>query len=105
MCTIRALLIHKCTVGYTDTRSRAGQRCRVPSAPPPDWVLARRRAIGARIRDARLYMNLTQETLAERAGMDRQSVNRIENGHASPLLDNLLRIADALDVPLADLVR
>lgn len=37
--------------------------------------------------------------------MDRQAVNRIENGHASPLLDNLIRIADALNMPLADLVR
>lgn len=37
--------------------------------------------------------------------MDRQAVNRIENGRASPMLDNLIRIADALNVPLADLVR
>lgn len=37
--------------------------------------------------------------------MDRQAINRIEQGHASPLLDNLIRIADALEVPLADLVR
>ena len=77
----------------------------MPSAPPPDWVLARRRAIGTRIREARLHANLTQEKLGELAGMDRQAVNRIEQGHASPLLDNLIRIADALRVPLADLVR
>ena len=75
------------------------------SAPPPDWVLVRRRVIGARIREARLYANLTQEKLAELAGMDRQAVNRIEQGHASPLLDNLIRLADALGVPLAELVR
>lgn len=72
---------------------------------PPDWVLARRRAVGDRIRTARLHANLTQEKLAELAGMDRQTVNRIENGHASPMLDNLIRIADALDTPLSDLVR
>ncbi len=77
----------------------------MPSAPPPDWVIARRRVVGNRIRDARLYANLTQEKLAELAGLDRQSINRIEQGHASPLLDNLFRIADALDVPLAHLVR
>ena len=77
----------------------------MPSAPPPDWVLARRRAIGDRIREARIQANLTQEGLAELAGMDRQAINRIEQGHASPLLDNLIRIADALDVPLAELVR
>jgi transcriptional regulator with XRE-family HTH domain len=78
----------------------------VPSAPPPDdWVLDQRRAIGDRIRAARLHANLTQERLAERAGIDRQAVNRIEQGHASPLVDNLLRIAYALGVPLADLVQ
>jgi transcriptional regulator with XRE-family HTH domain len=78
----------------------------VPSpAPQPDWVLIRRRAIGDRIRAARLHANLTQETLAELAGMDRQAINRIEQGHQSPLVDNLIRIADALDIPLADLVR
>jgi transcriptional regulator with XRE-family HTH domain len=37
--------------------------------------------------------------------MDRQAVNRIEQGHASPVLDTLIRLAAALDVPLADLVR
>lgn len=37
--------------------------------------------------------------------MDRPSYNRIEQGHVSPLLDSLLRISDALGVPLADLVR
>ena len=36
--------------------------------------------------------------------MDRQAINRIEQGHQSPLLDNLIRIADALGVPLAELV-
>lgn len=76
----------------------------MPSAPPPDWVLARRRAIGDNLRAARLDARLTQEKLAELAGMDRQAVNRIEQGHQSPIVDNLIRIADALHVPLADLV-
>ncbi|MFG3273113.1 helix-turn-helix domain-containing protein [Streptomyces luteogriseus] len=77
----------------------------MPSAPPPDWILRRRRIVGDRIRDARLHANLTQEKLAELAGLDRQSINRIEQAAASPKLDNLFRIADALQVPLSDLVR
>ena len=77
----------------------------MPSAPPPTWILNRRRIVGDRIRAARLHANLTQEKLAELAGMDRQAVNRIELAHASPTLDTLFRIADALDTPLADLVR
>ncbi|MFI1562220.1 helix-turn-helix domain-containing protein [Streptomyces sp. NPDC020490] len=77
----------------------------MPSVPPPDWVLARRRTIGDRIRAVRRERGLTQEALAETAGMDRQAINRIEQGHQSALVDNLIRIADALEVPLADLVR
>lgn len=77
----------------------------MPSAPPPDWVVARRRVIGDHIRAARLEANLTQEKLAELAGLDRQSINRIEQGHQAALIDNLIRIAHALNVPLADLVR
>ncbi|WP_308377902.1 helix-turn-helix transcriptional regulator [Streptomyces sp. ISL-98] len=75
------------------------------SVPPPDWVLARRRAIGAQIRAARLHTNLTQEAVAARIGMDRATYNRIEQGHASALVDSLILIADAIGVPLADLVR
>lgn len=41
---------------------------------------------------------LTQEKLAELAGMDRQAINRIEQGHASPVLDNLIRIAAVLSL-------
>jgi len=79
---------------------------RVPSAsPPPDWVLVRRRAVGDRIRAVRLHANLTQETVALRAGIDRPSVVRIEQGQQSPTLDTLIRLADAIGVPLADLVR
>jgi transcriptional regulator with XRE-family HTH domain len=78
----------------------------VPSAsPPPDWVLVRRRAVGDRIRAVRLEANLTQEAVALTAGIDRPSVVRIEQGQQSPTLDTLIRLADAIGVPLADLVR
>lgn len=72
---------------------------------PPAWLLQRRREIGDNLRDARLQRNLTQEKLAERAGIDRQAVGRIEAGHGAARLDTLLLLADALGVSLADLVR
>ncbi|MEU7416667.1 helix-turn-helix transcriptional regulator [Streptomyces antibioticus] len=75
----------------------------MPSAPPPDWILARRRALGDRIRETRNDRKLSQEKLADLAGLDRQAVNRIELGHQAALVDNLFRIARALDVPLRDL--
>jgi len=72
---------------------------------PRDRVIARRRAIGERIRAVRLHANLTQETVSLRSGIGLASYNRIEQGHASPMLDSLIRIADAIGVPLSDLVR
>ncbi|MDX2759158.1 helix-turn-helix transcriptional regulator [Streptomyces europaeiscabiei] len=78
----------------------------MPSASPPaDWVVTRRRAIGENIRAARRDASLTQESVALRSGLDRASYNRIEQGHQSPLLDTLIRIASAIGVPLANLVR
>jgi transcriptional regulator with XRE-family HTH domain len=77
---------------------------RVP-VPPPDWVLARRRVIGERIREARRRAHLTQEAVANRIGIDRPSIVEIEQGQRNMTIDTLLRIADAIGVPLADLVR
>lgn len=77
----------------------------MPSDPIPEWVVIRRRAIGERIRRARLHADLTQEKLSERVGLDRTTIIRIEAGSSAALLDHLLLIADALGVPLADLVR
>ncbi|MFJ9754989.1 helix-turn-helix domain-containing protein [Streptomyces sp. NPDC101149] len=76
----------------------------MPSANQPEWVVARRRAIGERIRAARLHANLTQEAVALRAETDRPSVVRIEQGQQAPTIDTLIRIAEAIGVPLRDLV-
>ncbi|MGW0545891.1 helix-turn-helix domain-containing protein [Streptomyces altiplanensis] len=75
------------------------------SVPPPDWIIARRRVIGDQIRAARLHANLTQQTVAERAGTGRASYVRTEQGQAAALIDSLILVADAIGVPLADLVR
>lgn len=77
----------------------------MPTDPLPDWVPIRRRAIGDNVRAARTAAGLTQEGLAGRAGLDRKTVNRLEQGVTSPLLDHLLVLADAIGVPLSDLVR
>lgn len=71
----------------------------------PARVLARRQAIGGHIRAARTERKLTQETLGELTGLDRKTISRIEQGTHATLIDHLVLIADALDTPLADLVR
>jgi transcriptional regulator with XRE-family HTH domain len=77
----------------------------VPLEPLPDLVIARRQTIGRRIRAARLHANLTQERLGERVGVDHKTIHRIEYGTSDPPLSVLLLIADALGVPLSQLVR
>ncbi|NED83746.1 helix-turn-helix transcriptional regulator [Streptomyces sp. SID11233] len=87
-------------------RSWNAERGGVPrSVPPPDWVLIRRRAIGGRIRAARLTAKLTQQQVAERIDMDRATYNWVEQGHSAFLIDSLILIADAIGVPLSDLMR
>lgn len=75
-----------------------------PIEPQPEWVLTHRRLIGTRIRAARASRRLSQERLGELSGTDRQTINRIEQGHVSTRIDTLMRIAAALDMPLAELV-
>ena len=46
----------------------------------------------------------SQARLAELAGVDRKTINRIENGHFSPSLDTLTRLSVVLKCRLGDLV-
>ena len=75
------------------------------AVPPPDWVLARRRLIGAHVRAAREAANFTQQEVAERIEMDRATYVRIEQGQSAPLIASLIRIVDATGVDLAELVQ
>lgn len=51
-----------------------------------------------------MRQNLTQEALAYRAGISRDTVQRVERASNNPRLTDLLRIARALETPLADLL-
>ena len=75
---------------------------RVPPSPNPS-VQRRRLSFGAVVRAKRKSLGLSQEKLAERAGCDRQSINRVENAAYSPSLDRVFKLADALGMSLSDL--
>lgn len=75
------------------------------SPDEPDWS-AYRRALGDRLRAARLQANLTQEALAEKAGVSRDTVQRVERGAPEdPRLSAVWRLARALGLPPGDLLR
>jgi DNA-binding XRE family transcriptional regulator len=50
------------------------------------------------IYERRIELEFSQETLGKIIGVDRKTINRIENGHFSPNLDTLVRIFAALDI-------
>jgi transcriptional regulator with XRE-family HTH domain len=60
--------------------------------------------VGSNIRRIRQNARLSQEELAEAAGINRTYLSQLENGHSSPTLDVLERIARALDVPISALI-
>ncbi len=74
-----------------------------PTAPD-EWVIARRRAVGAHIRRVREGLNLSQPDVCGRSGIDVATYSRIESGYSSPKLDTLIRIAQAMGVQLRDLI-
>ena len=48
--------------------------------------------------------NISQQRLADEIGVDRSTISRIENGEIETTIDNAIKIADVLNVPLNVLV-
>jgi DNA-binding XRE family transcriptional regulator len=61
-------------------------------------VVLMRRVLAERLSELRLERELSQAALALYAGIDRKTINRIENGHFSPALDTIVRLSVALDI-------
>lgn len=62
------------------------------------------KAIGKRIKIARIKKNLTQEAIADKIGITPQHVSNIETGNASVSLTTLVAIANTLTVSVNDLL-
>lgn len=60
--------------------------------------------IGTQVRRAREQALLTQEELAERAGIGTATLNRIEKDRVEPHFRTIRKIAKALDVDARDLI-
>jgi transcriptional regulator with XRE-family HTH domain len=60
------------------------------------------RTIGSTIRQLRTAAGVTLTALAKKAELTKSTLSKIENGQLSSPIATLLRIADALDVPLAE---
>jgi transcriptional regulator with XRE-family HTH domain len=63
------------------------------------------REFGERIRRYRQGLGLSQEALAHRAGINRTYIGSLESGQRNISLDNLCKLARALDIDAGELVR
>ena len=66
--------------------------------------LEMRQRLGARIRTLRLQKGLNQDDFAALVGIHRTHPGKLENAKIDPRLSTLVRIADALDLPLRELM-
>jgi transcriptional regulator with XRE-family HTH domain len=57
-----------------------------------------KKTFGSKIRSERTSKNLSQEELADKAGLDRTYISGIERGLRNPSLKNIHKIANALGV-------
>lgn len=62
-------------------------------------------ALGKAIREFRQERGMTQEALAQEAGVTVGHMSMIERGHANPTWSTVKAIADALGRRMVDLVR
>jgi transcriptional regulator with XRE-family HTH domain len=60
--------------------------------------------LGVAIRKARLDKQLSQEALADKAGIDRSYIGGIERGEHNVAFMNLIKIANALEMKFATLL-
>ncbi|WP_296131175.1 helix-turn-helix transcriptional regulator [uncultured Corynebacterium sp.] len=59
------------------------------------------RDFGSRLRELRAERDVSQEQLAHTTGLDRTYISGIERGKRNVSLENIVKIADALDVPVS----
>jgi len=68
-------------------------------------AIKHRRLLGETVRSKRKSAGLSQERLAEKAGLSTVFISRIERGKESPSVDSLVKIAKALRMSAHDLTR
>lgn len=64
-----------------------------------------RQQLGANLRAERIKAGLSQEALAHVAGLDRTFVGQVERGERNISIDNIAKLARALGLELAELMR
>src|SRR6202166_1867751 len=110
-------MLHNCGLGQTVAVVRFASRTRnsllrllllVTKLPPrligtPEMPKEKPRVnIGEVIKTYRSQRGLSQGDIERRTGLLRCYLSRVENGHTVPSLETLAKIAEAMDISLAD---
>lgn len=74
----------------------------MPRMSPPTEL---ERQFGLRVRARRRELGMSQEKLAEISGLHRTYIGSLERGERNVALINIARLAAALDIDTADLVK
>lgn len=67
--------------------------------------ITRREKQHGRLYELRMQQNLSQNELADRAGISRNTIMRIENGDSIPNISTYQKICAALHIDLSDLFK
>ena len=59
---------------------------------------------GQKIRRTRSQRKMTQQQLADASGLDRTYISLVEHGKQNLTIGAILKIADALDLPISELL-
>ena len=70
----------------------------------PSSIVTAQKTLAVNVRAARKAMNISQEDLAFRAGIDRTYASQIERALANPSLGIVCAIGDALGLTAAELL-
>ena len=121
MASVEQREVHRCdhcTLVQFRTANALCRRCHKslevaqPEPEPAPMALVPQQAdrdggiqVAEAVRDLRHVRNLSQRQLAARMGVPRTYISKIENGKAMPTLSSLDRLARALKVDIASLLR
>ncbi len=90
--------------GYTADDPIDGTLHGLPASSTPVGANPRLETlIGSRVRDRCREIGLTSSQLADRVGLSKGMVSKIENAQVSPSLATISRLAEALEVPVTSL--
>jgi methanogenic corrinoid protein MtbC1/DNA-binding XRE family transcriptional regulator len=100
---VRELGADHVAAAATDAVAAAGRLVTRTSAPNPPLALLLA-AVGHNVQELRTDRGWSQQKLAEAAALDRTYISTVERGRQNPSLAALLSLAQALEVPVTDLL-